>query len=286
LSIMNILILGHKGMLGTDLMLRLGVAHKVTGKDIGDFDITYPESCRQVISEINPEVVINAAAYTNVDGAETNRDACFAVNAEGVRNVAMACGEENIRIVHFSTDYVFDGTRGTPYLEDDAPSPRGVYAQSKAAGEKYLQEHSNNYLLIRTAWLYGRSGKNFVRTILEKARHTDTLRVVDDQTGSPTYSRDLAAAVQILLEQRHQGIFHVTNRGSCTWYAFTKKILEYAGLEHVAVEPIQTKDLSLPAPRPAYSVLGTRKFTDATGNIMRFWQLALLDFIEHTECRK
>lgn len=283
---MKILILGHKGMLGTDLVSRLGVAHKVTGKDIEDFDITSPESCRQVISEIKPEVVINAAAYTNVDGAEKDRDTCFAVNAEGVKNVALACGKDNIRVVHFSTDYVFDGTGETPYREDRAPAPHGIYAQSKAAGEKYLQEYSENYLLIRTAWLYGRNGKNFVRTILEKAKRTDTLRVVDDQTGSPTYSRDLAAAVQVLLEQRHQGIFHVTNRGSCTWYAFTKKILEYAGLEHVAVEPIQTKDLNLPAPRPTYSVLSTRKFTEATGNILRFWQLALRDFIEHTEFRK
>ena len=283
---MNILILGHKGMLGTDLMLRLGIAHEVTGKDVGDFDITSPESCRQVISETNPDVVINAAAYTNVDGAEKDGDKCFTVNAEGVRNVALACEKTNIRIVHFSTDYVFDGTKGTPYLEDDVPSPRGIYAQSKAAGEKYLQEHSNNYLLIRTAWLYGRSGKNFVKTILEKARQTGNLRVVDDQTGSPTYSRDLAGAVQVLLEQHCQGIFHVTNRGSCTWHTFTKKILEYAGLEHVTVEPIQTKGLNLPAPRPAYSVLGTRKFTDATGNILRFWQLALRDYIEHTEFRR
>lgn len=286
MNIMKILLLGHKGMLGTDLMRRLGVAHEVTGKDVGDFDITSSESCRQVISEANPDVVINAAAYTNVDGAETNGDACFAVNAEGVRNVALACEKANIRIVHFSTDYVFDGTQGTPYLEDDTPSPRGIYAQSKAAGEKYLQEYSNNYLLIRTAWLYGRNGKNFVKTILEKARHTDTLRVVDDQTGSPTYSRDLAGAVQILLEQNCQGIFHVTNRGSCTWHAFTKKILEYAGLEHVDVEPLQTKELNLPAPRPAYSVLNTRKFSDTTGNIMRFWQLALRDYIEHTEFHK
>jgi dTDP-4-dehydrorhamnose reductase len=283
---MKILILGHKGMLGTDLMVRLGIAHEVTGKDIGDFDITSPESCRQAISETNPEVVINAAAYTNVDGAEKDRDTCFAVNAEGVKNVALACKKENTRIVHFSTDYVFDGTGGTPYREDNPLSPRGIYAQSKAAGEKYLQEYSGNYLLIRTAWMYGRNGKNFVRTILEKARNTDTLRVVDDQTGSPTNSRDLAGAVRILLEQGHQGIFHVTNRGSCTWYAFTKKILEYAGLEHVAVEPIQTKDLNLPAPRPTYSVLSTRKFTDATGSILRFWQLALRDFIEHSEFRK
>jgi dTDP-4-dehydrorhamnose reductase len=283
---MKILLLGHKGMLGTDLMLRLGVAHQVAGRDIGDFDITSPESCRQVISETNPEVVINAAAYTNVDGAEKDRDACFAVNAEGVKNVAQACGRDNIRLVHFSTDYVFDGTGTTPYCEDEAPAPQGVYARSKAAGEKYLQEYSDNYLLIRTAWLYGRNGKNFVRTILEKARHTDTLRVVDDQTGSPTYSRDLAAAVQVLLEQRHQGIFHVTNRGFCTWWAFAKKILEYGGFTNVDVVPIKTKDLDLPAPRPAYSVLGTGKFTAATGNILRFWQLALRDYIDHNEFRR
>jgi len=281
---MKILVLGHQGMLGTDLMLRLGSDHEVTGKDMGDFDITSSASCREVIAAAQPEVVINAAAYTNVDGAEKDRDKCFAVNAEGVKNVALACGD-NIRIVHFSTDYVFAGTGETPYREEDLPAPNGVYARSKAAGEKYLQEHSSNYLLIRTAWLYGRNGKNFVRTILEKARHTDTLRVVDDQTGSPTYSSDLAAAVRILLEQRHQGIFHVTNRGSCTWYAFTKKILACAGFEHVNVEPIRTSELNLSAPRPAYSVLNTRKFTDATGKIMRFWQLALPDYIEHAEYR-
>jgi dTDP-4-dehydrorhamnose reductase len=283
---MKILVLGHKGMLGTDLMLRLSVAHEVMGKDIEDFDITSPESCRQAVSEAQPDVVINAAAYTNVDGAEKDRDTCFAVNAEGVKNVALACGRDKIKLVHFSTDYVFDGTGETPYLEDAVPAPRGIYAQSKAAGEKYLQEYSDNYLLIRTAWLYGRNGKNFVRTILEKARNTNTLRVVNDQTGSPTYSRDLSAAVQILLDKHQQGIFHVTNRGSCTWYTFTKKILEYAGLVYVAVEPIQTKDLNLPAPRPTYSVLGTGKFTEATGNILRFWQLALRDFIDHSEFRK
>jgi dTDP-4-dehydrorhamnose reductase len=283
---MKILVLGHKGMLGTELMARLGIAHEVTGKDMGDFDITSPESCRQVICETNPEVVINAAAYTNVDGAEKDGDTCFAVNAEGVKNVALACRQEQLRIVHFSTDYIFDGTGRTPYREDDAPSPCGIYAQSKAAGEKYLKESSENYLLIRTAWLYGRSGKNFVKTILEKASNADTLRVVDDQTGSPTYSRDLAGAVRILLEQGHRGVFHVTNRGSCTWYAFTKKILAYAGLAHVAVEPIPTKDLRLPAPRPAYSALGTSKFTEATGKVLRFWQLALQDFIEHSEYRK
>ena len=166
---MQILILGHKGMLGTALMQRLGPFHAVVGKDVEDFDLTSPDSCRELIAAEKPEVVINAAAYTNVDGAESDAERCFAVNAAGVQNITAACRGRGIRIVHFSTDYVFDGTAAAPYREEDPPAPRGVYAASKAAGEKYLQEGSDDYLLIRTAWLYGPVGKNFVKTILEKA---------------------------------------------------------------------------------------------------------------------
>ena len=182
---MKILVLGHKGMLGTALMERLKTAHEVTGKDIEDFDITAADSCREVIAAAAPEVVINAAAYTNVDGAESDEERCFVVNAAGVRNIAAACRDRGIKIVHFSTDYVFDGTHTTPYTEDDIPAPRGVYARSKAAGEAYLREGSDDYLLIRTAWLYGPVGKNFVKTILEKALHSRNLRVVEDQIAPP-----------------------------------------------------------------------------------------------------
>ena len=283
---MQILILGHKGMLGTALMQRLGPFHVVAGKDVEDFDLTSPDSCRELIAAENPEVVINAAAYTNVDGAESDAERCFAVNAAGVQNISAACRGRRIRIVHFSTDYVFDGTAATPYREEDPPAPRGVYAASKAAGEKYLQEGSDDYLLIRTAWLYGPTGKNFVKTILEKALHNPTLRVVDDQVGCPTYSRDLAGAVAVLLEQGHRGIFHVTNRGSCSWYEFTRKILAGAGFNRVSVEPVKTADLGLAAPRPAYSVLTSAKFTAATGKTLRFWPLALEDFLAHLEFRK
>jgi len=283
---MQILILGHKGMLGTALMQRLGPFHVVAGKDVEDFDLTSPDSCRELIAAENPEVVINAAAYTNVDGAESDAERCFAVNAAGVQNISAACRGRRIRIVHFSTDYVFDGTAATPYREEDPPAPRGVYAASKAAGEKYLQEGSDDYLLIRTAWLYGPTGKNFVKTILEKALHNPTLRVVDDQVGCPTYSRDLAGAVAVLLEQGHRGIFHVTNRGSCSWFEFTRKILAGAGFNRVSVEPVKTADLGLAAPRPAYSVLTSAKFTAATGKTLRFWPLALEDFLAHLEFRK
>ncbi len=283
---MKILVLGHKGMLGTALMQRLGPGHTLAGKDLEDFDITSPASCRELIAAEKPDVVVNAAAYTNVDGAEEDEGRCFAVNAEGVRNVAAACRERALKIVHFSTDYVFDGAQATPYTEDDPPAPRGVYARSKAAGEAYLREGSDNYLLIRTAWLYGPAGRNFVKTILEKALHNPHLRVVDDQVGSPTYTLDLAGAVNVLLEQKQRGIFHVTNRGSCSWYEFTRKILDCARFAAVSVAPIKTTDLNLPAPRPSYSVLSTAKFTAATGKTLRFWPLALEDFLDHLEFRK
>ena len=178
---MKILILGHKGMLGSDLMLRMMAAHDVTGKDVGDFDITVENDCGRVIAECSPDVVINAAAYTNVDGCETDRDRCFAVNAVGVKNIALACRGKGIRIVHFSTDYIFDGRKETPYVEEDEPAPLNVYGASKLEGERFLQAFSDCWLLIRTAWLYGKNGKNFVKTILEKAAAVKKLEEIAAQ---------------------------------------------------------------------------------------------------------
>jgi len=282
---MKILILGHKGMLGSDLMLRMMVAHDVTGKDVGDFDITMEDDCGRVIAECSPDVVINAAAYTNVDGCETDRDRCFAVNAVGVKNIALACRGKGIRIVHFSTDYIFDGRKETPYVEEDEPAPLNVYGASKLEGERFLQALSDRWLLIRTAWLYGKNGKNFVKTILEKAAAVKTLDVVDDQIGAPTYSWDLAAAVQLLIEGEHEGLFHLTNRGRCSWHEFACKILQYAGKNDVNVRPIPSAGLARPAVRPAWSVLSSRKFSEETGKTMRFWQIALQDYLERTGCR-
>jgi dTDP-4-dehydrorhamnose reductase len=150
---MRILVLGHQGMLGSELLGRLLAGHEVTGKDIDDFDIVSEEACRRVVEEAEPDVVINAAAYTDVDGSEKARELCFAVNAEGVKNVALACRPAKIKIVHFSTDYVFDGTKDTPYREEDACRPLNVYGEAKLAGEKNLQRYSEHYLLVRTAWL-------------------------------------------------------------------------------------------------------------------------------------
>ncbi|MBW2599569.1 MAG: dTDP-4-dehydrorhamnose reductase [Deltaproteobacteria bacterium] len=276
---MKILVLGHKGMLGTDLMTTLGGAHDVIGKDAGDFDIASVSDCRDVVKETGANVVINAAAYTNVDGCETDENRCFSVNADGVKNVALACRGTDIKLIHFSTDYVFDGTKSVPYVEEDACNPINAYGRSKLKGEEYLSEFSNNYILLRTSWLYGKNGRNFVGAIVEKAEKTGQLEVVDDQTGSPTYTVDLAAAVKVLIEGDYRGVFHVTNRGTCSWYQFALKILEYKGMENVRIVPIKSAKLGKGAPRPEYSVLSCRKFADATHKTMRFWQIALKDYM-------
>jgi dTDP-4-dehydrorhamnose reductase len=283
---MKVLILGHKGMLGSELMERLMSAHEVTGRDMDAFDLASENDCRRILAESSPEVVINAAAYTNVDGCEADRERCFSVNADGVRNIAVACRGKGITLVHFSTDYVFDGRKKTPYLEEDSPGPLNVYGASKLEGERFLQTFAERYLLIRTAWLYGSRGKNFVHTILQKASTVEALEVVDDQIGSPTYARDLANAVALLVEGGHLGVFHVTSRGRCSWFEFACKILAFTGNKEVDVRPIRSDEIARPALRPAWSVLSTRKFSAACGRFMPTWQIALRDYLERTGIRK
>lgn len=295
---MKILLLGHKGMLGSDLLSKFSLRHEVIGMDKEEIDLVSADECRRAIEETQPDIVINAAAYTNVDGCETAKEDCFAVNAEAVKNIAGACRNKNIRIVHFSTDYVFDGTAKEPYKEDNQCNPINVYGESKLAGERYLQSLSDNYLLIRTSWLYGVKGKNFVGAILEKAKAKDfirdtmdktkarqegpsTLSVVDDQVGSPTYTKDLAAATDLLIDKNARGIFHVTNRGSCNWHQFAVRILHESGFNDIEVLPIKSDQLQRPAKRPSYSILSTQKFTQATGKIMQPWQLALQDYLKN-----
>jgi dTDP-4-dehydrorhamnose reductase len=280
---MKILLLGHKGMLGNDLLIELGCRHEVTGMDIDEIDIVSAAQCREAVDEITPEIVVNAAAYTNVDGCEKAKDECFAVNAEAVKNIAEACRGKNICIVHFSTDYVFDGSGTEPYKEDHPCNPINTYGASKLAGERYLQDLAKKYILIRTAWLYGKNGKNFVRTIMEKARIVGQLEVVDDQVGSPTYTKDLAAAVALLIDGKATGIFHITNRGSCSWYQFAVKILQESGMTGVDVTPIKSDKLVRLAKRPAYSVLSMQKFIQKTGKIMQPWQLALQDYLKNVK---
>jgi dTDP-4-dehydrorhamnose reductase len=282
---MKVLLLGHKGMLGTDLLTQMRLHHEVVGMDKEEIDITSADDCAKAIDDIAPQIVINAAAYTNVDGCETAREECFAVNAEAVKNIAEACSNKNIQIVHFSTDYVFNGSGSSPYKEDEKCDPINTYGASKLVGECYLQTLAKNYIIIRTAWLYGVYGKNFVRAILEKAKTTQRLTVVDDQLGSPTHTKDLAAAVEHLIEKNASGIFHVTNRGSCSWYQFAVKILQEAGIDDVEVSPIKSDQLARAAKRPAYSIMSMQKFIATTGKAMQPWQLALKDYLESIKSR-
>lgn len=295
---MRILLLGHQGMLGSDLMQKFFLDHEVVGMDKSEINIVSAEECRNAVKETAPDIVMNAAAHTHVDGCETDKEMCFAVNAEAVRNIALACQNQNIPLVHFSTDYVFDGKSKSPYKENDSCNPINVYGESKLKGERYLQAITENYLLIRTSWLFGHRGKNFVEAILEKAEAKNyiketlenkkasptkpsTIEVVDDQVGSPTYTKDLAAAVDLLLKNNARGVFHVTNRGTCSWHQFAVQILKEAGFENIKVIPIKSDMLKRPAQRPLYSVLSSQKFINTTGKAMQPWQLALQDYLKN-----
>jgi len=280
---MKILIVGHKGMLGSELMKVFGGHHEVEGMDVDELDITSLPKCLDAVSDIAPHTVINAAAYTDVEGSEHNYAQCHAINGDGVRNLAVACKKFNLPMVHFSTDYVFDGTKGAPYGEEDTCMPINAYGRSKLEGERHLREElPDTHILVRTSWLFGKSGKNFVRSIIEKAKLQGELHVVSDQVGSPTYAKDLANAVKVLIDEDHRGTFHVTNRGYCSWYDYACKIIDYAGMKGIAVIPVASAEYRTAAVRPAYSILSSRKFMEVTHKTMRFWQVALSEYIEET----
>ena len=197
--------------------------------------------------------MINIAAYTDVDGCELDEEKAFAVNAEGTKHVALAASKCHAKMVYLSTDYVFDGDKREPYWESDSPHPLNVYGRSKLKGEQYVQELVRNSLIIRTQWLYGRFGKNFVSSILRQAGEKRALSIVNDQIGSPTYTVDLAKAISILIQSDAHGIFHVANSDLCTWYTFGQAILKLSGINRVRVIPVSSKELGRPAARPSYS---------------------------------
>jgi dTDP-4-dehydrorhamnose reductase len=278
----RILVVGAKGMLGRDLteVLHSSIpGDEVVGWDIEEIDIQKGEDAVTKIEKLRPDIVIHIAAYTDVDGCELNKEKAFAVNAEGTRSVALAASKCHAKMVYLSTDYVFDGDKREPYLENDSPHPLNVYGQSKLKGEQYVQTFVKDFLIIRTQWLYGLFGKNFVASVLRQAREKNTLSIVDDQTGSPTYTADLAKAVSVLIQFGARGIFHVANRGLCTWCSFGQTILKLSGVNRVKVIPISSRELGRPATRPSYSVLGCQKLKEETGLTMRPWSEALKDYL-------
>lgn len=273
---MKILLLGAKGMLGS-MLRRVLEDLGITSWDREELDVTNESQVWQKIIELQPEIIINASAYTNVDGAEeeVNREVCFAVNEQAVKYIAAVVKELDIPLVHYSTDYVFPGDKKIGYSEDDAPGPAvNIYGQSKLAGERALKESSAKFYLIRTAWLYGPGGKNFVDTMLKLGKEKNSLPVVDDQHGNPTFTKDVALVTKELIEKQYPfGIYHAVNFGETTWYDFAKKIFEIENMK-VEVKPISSDQFPRPAKRPQYGLLRNTR-----GPKLRHWQDALTDYL-------
>ncbi|WP_298269825.1 dTDP-4-dehydrorhamnose reductase [Geobacter sp.] len=270
-----ILVVGAKGMLGQDLMRVL--PGDVRGVDIGEIDITSAESVRRVLLTLKPRVVVNAAAYTDVDGCETNVELAMKVNGEGVGHLAAVTKELGALLVQLSTDYVFDGGKGSACGEDDPVNPLSVYGRSKLLGEENARTNPD-HLIVRTQWLYGLGGKNFVETMLRLAKERTELAVVDDQIGSPTWTVDLALAINELIDNGRRGTYHAANSGFCSWYGFAGAIFAEAGVP-MKVRPQTTEELGRPAPRPLYSVLDCGKLSRDTGLVLEQWREALKSYL-------
>jgi len=278
----KILVIGAKGMLGRDLVEALRFLFRgdeVFGWDIDEIDIQEENNTIAKVESLQPGIVINVAAYTDVDRCESNGKKAFAVNAEGMRHVALGAARCGSKVVYLSTDYIFDGKKEKPYLEDDLPNPLNVYGRSKLRGEQYVQELAKDSLIVRTEWLYGKHGNNFVTSILRQAGEKRALSVVNDQIGLPTYTIDLSKAISLLIEQGARGIFHVANSDPCSWYDYAQMILKLSGIKRVEVIPISSKEAGRQATRPSYSVLDTQKFRRETGMDLRPWPEALKDYL-------
>ena len=270
----KVLLSGSGGQLGLELTeLFPGRGHEVIALPGTQLDVADFEAVRSALEEHSPDVVVNAAAYTNVDGCETEPDLAFRVNALGPRNLAQLCEERGCDLLHVSTNYVFDGESRRPYEPFDAPYPISVYGRSKLAGEEYVRQLTNRWYVVRSAGVYGR-GHNFVRTMLRLGAERDVLEVKEDEFISPTYALDLAEGIIALIEDGHYGLYHLTNAGSCSWYEFAREIFALAGVE-VEVVPVPGSEYPLPAGRPANGVLSTLGSPE-----LRHWRDALEEYIE------
>lgn len=295
---MKLLVTGAAGMLGHALVPKLeGAGHEVVAarhpqdtapmppappgreRAVAALDVTDGPALRAAARSAKPDWIVHLAAWTDVDGCEGDADRAYLVNALGARNAALAAAAAGAAVLAVSTDYVFGGAAATPRREYDPPAPLGVYGRSKLAGEQAVRETHPRHVIVRTSWLYGRGGKNFVDTILARARSGEPLRVVDDQRGSPTWTADLADGLVALLERAEYGTYHVTGSGDCSWHEFASAACEAAGVP-AKVEAINTAELGRPAPRPAYSVLHNGLFEHVTGRRMPHWRDALRRYLK------
>jgi dTDP-4-dehydrorhamnose reductase len=268
---MRLLVTGAAGMLGTDVVA-CATAHDVIALARAELDITDADAVRAAVRDTRPEAIVNCAAWTDVDGAEANEEAATRINGDGAGHLAAAAAESGAHIVHVSTDYVFPGDARTPYEEADPTGPRTGYGRSKLAGERAVAAAAPDaHAIVRTAWVFGPHGSNFVDTMLSLAATRDELSVVDDQVGCPTYTGHLARALIEVAERRTHGMLHVAGGGACTWFELARATFERAGIK-VTVHPCTTADFPRPAPRPAYSVLGS---TRSDAPVLAPWQEGL-----------
>ena len=273
---LRILVTGAGGQVGAEVAAHLP-HHEVIALDRARCDLTDRHSVEQAVAAAAPAAVVNCAAWTDVDGCEADPRRAVLVNALGVRNLAAACARAGAHLVHVSTDYVFSGEKDGPYDEWDEPGPRSVYGRSKLGGEREVARHAGSWSIARTSWVFGRRGRNFVDTIVGRAREGAPLRVVDDQQGCPTYAPDLAGALARLAVERRVGIYHVTNQGACTWHELAAAAVELAGLDPSVVGTTTTAELGRPAPRPANSVLSGAAWAAAGMAPLRPWREALAE---------
>jgi len=287
----RILILGATGQVGRELVRSFAGAGELLCPGRGQADFASPESLRNLVRSIEPDLILNPAAYTAVDRAESERDLAYAVNARAPGVLAEEAARRNILLVHYSTDYVFDGAKTSPWVETDEPAPLNVYGSSKLAGEEAIQQAGGQYLIFRTSWVYGAHGHNFLRTMLRLGSERDQLRIVNDQTGMPTTSIELANATRAIVDgarggrfgpaEKWTGLYHMTCGGSTTWYGFARAIFARAGalLPKPAPEvlPITSADYATPAKRPGNSVLSNQKLQSRFGFALAHWEQALDD---------
>lgn len=281
---MRVLVTGAKGQLGTDLMNELKKQGlEGIGVDIGEMDITDAKACMDVICGADVDAVIHCAAYTAVDAAEDNVELCRKINGEGTRNVALACKAADVKMMYISTDYVFDGKGVRPWEPDDRRDPLNVYGQTKYEGELAIEELLDKYFTVRIAWVFGVSGKNFIKTMLRLGKERGAVNVVNDQVGSPTYTYDLARLLVDMIQTEHYGRYHATNEGECSWYEFALEIFRQAGMDQVSVTPVSSTEFAAKAVRPENSRMSKEKLSDNGFTRLPAWQDALSRFLKEID---
>lgn len=275
----KILVTGCNGQLGRAInQVYANDTCEIINTDVAELDITDVECVVKMAKEVKPNVIINCAAHTNVNACETQEELAYKINAIGPRNLSIAATEVGAKMIHISTDYVFDGNNDVPYVEWDKTNPQSVYGRTKLAGEQFVQMFSKEYFIIRAAWLYG-DGKNFLRTMLNLAETNDAVRVVKDQFGTPTSATELARMIHYLEPTYNYGTFHGTCEGSCSWAEFTREIFRLKGLT-TEVIGITTEEYPTPAQRPKYSVLENAMLKMTTNFTMKDWQEALREYMK------